>query len=141
MVGNEATRTVFRPQGFRASTGHKGRAGEWLAVLIGIMERRLAYASLGHEIHSRHRLLWRYRFQLHSVKNRPSEMDGLLWSDVTARYAKRELPGIGAVLVKEATGGAIVCLLREADDGDCALFDGLGAGVVVEVSCGEAGAN
>jgi hypothetical protein len=59
----------------------------------------------------------------------------------TARDAKRELPGVGAVFVEEAAGGAVVGLLREADDGDCALFDGLGAGVVVEVGCGEAGAD
>jgi hypothetical protein len=58
-----------------------------------------------------------------------------------ARDAKRELPGVGAVFVEEAAGGAVVGLLREANNGDCALFDDLGAGVAVEISCGEAGAD
>jgi hypothetical protein len=43
--------------------------------------------------------------------------------------------------VEVAAGRAVVGLLREANNGDCALFDGLGAGVVVQVSCGEAGAD
>ena len=52
-----------------------------------------------------------------------------------------ELPGVGAVFVKEPASGPAVGLLREADDGDRALLDGLSAGVVVDVGSGEAGAD